>query len=81
MPVKPGGRGLDMGANEPPPGRQALRFAHDDAREIAAVLQQVGGFAPDSLRQLSEISDVIVTMLPTSVIVERVLAEIDGIKY
>jgi Caspase domain len=34
-----------VGANEPPPGRQALRFAHDDAREIAGVLVQVGGFA------------------------------------
>ena len=37
-------------------------------------VQQVGGFAPDSLRQLAETSDVIVTMLPTSVIVEHVLA-------
>ena len=40
-------------------------------------VQQIGGSAPDSLRQLAEASDVIVTMLPTSVIVERVLAEGD----
>ncbi len=34
-----------VGANEPPPGRQPLRFAHDDAREMADVLERVGGFA------------------------------------
>jgi hypothetical protein len=34
-----------VGSNEPPPGRQALRFAHDDAREIADVLGRVGRFA------------------------------------
>jgi Caspase domain len=34
-----------VGSNEPPPGRQALRYAHDDAREMAGVLTQVGGFA------------------------------------
>jgi hypothetical protein len=34
-----------VGANEPPPGRQPLRFAHDDAKEIADVLERVGGFA------------------------------------
>ena len=48
---------------------------NDSRRETANnFVQQVGGFAPDSLRQLAETSDVIVTMLPTSVIVERVLA-------
>ena len=47
----------------------------DSRREIADnFVQQVGGFAPDSLRQLAEKSDIIVTMLPTSAIVERVLA-------
>jgi 3-hydroxyisobutyrate dehydrogenase len=51
---------------------------NDSRREVADnFVQQVGGFAPDSLRQLAEGSDVIVTMLPTSVIVERVLAEGD----
>jgi len=48
---------------------------NDSRREVANnFVQQVGGSAPDSLRQLAETSEVIVTMLPTSVIVERVLA-------
>lgn len=34
-----------VGANEPPAGRTALRYAHDDAGEIASVLEQVGEFA------------------------------------
>ena len=52
---------------------------NDSRREVANnFVQQVGGFAPDSLRELAAgSSDVIVTMLPTSVIVERVLAEGD----
>ena len=51
---------------------------NDSRRDTANnFVQQVGGFAPDTLRQLAETSDVIVTMLPTSVIVERVLAEGD----
>src|ERR1700709_2049365 len=47
----------------------------NDSRQDVAnnFVQQVGGTAPDTLRQLAEASDVIVTMLPTSVIVERVL--------
>ncbi|HXT78681.1 MAG TPA: NAD(P)-dependent oxidoreductase [Acetobacteraceae bacterium] len=48
---------------------------NDSRREVALnFAQQVGGSAPDTLRQLAEASDVIVTMLPTSAIVERVLA-------
>src|ERR1700733_9830142 len=48
---------------------------NDSRREMANnFVQQVGGSAPDTLRQLAEASEVIVTMLPTSVIVERVLA-------
>lgn len=48
---------------------------NDSRREVANnFVQQVGGTAPDTLRQLAETSDVIVTMLPTSVIVERVLS-------
>jgi hypothetical protein len=43
---------LLVGANDPPPGRQALRFAHDDARELADVLTQVGGFAPADVHVL-----------------------------
>jgi 3-hydroxyisobutyrate dehydrogenase len=51
---------------------------NDSRREVANnFVQQVGGFAPDSLRELAAGSAVIVTMLPTSVIVERVLAEGD----
>jgi 3-hydroxyisobutyrate dehydrogenase len=48
---------------------------NDSRREVADnFVQQIGGFAPDSLRQLAQMSDVIVTMLPTSAIVEHVLA-------
>jgi 3-hydroxyisobutyrate dehydrogenase len=51
---------------------------NDSRREVANnFVQQVGGFAPDSLRELAAGSDMIVTMLPTSVIVEHVLAEGD----
>ncbi len=47
----------------------------DSRREVANnFVQQIGGSAPDTLRELAAKSDVIVTMLPTSVIVERVLA-------
>ena len=48
---------------------------NDHRREVANnFVQQIGGFAPDSLRELAEKSDVIVTMLPTSAIVSHVLA-------
>ena len=47
----------------------------DSRREVADnFVQQVGGFAPDSVRQLAERSDMVITMLPTSAIVEHVLA-------
>jgi 3-hydroxyisobutyrate dehydrogenase len=47
---------------------------NDSRREVANnFVQQTGGTAPDTLKQLAAGSDVIVTMLPTSVIVERVL--------
>jgi 3-hydroxyisobutyrate dehydrogenase len=47
---------------------------NDSRREVANnFVQQIGGTAPDTLRQLAAESDVVVTMLPTSVIVERVL--------
>lgn len=47
---------------------------NDFRREVANnFVQQVGGTAPDTLRQLAAGSDVVVTMLPTSVIVETVL--------
>ncbi|HEY8288993.1 MAG TPA: NAD(P)-dependent oxidoreductase [Acetobacteraceae bacterium] len=48
---------------------------NDSRRDVALnFAQQIGGSAPDTLRQLAAASDVIITMLPTSVIVERVLA-------
>jgi 3-hydroxyisobutyrate dehydrogenase len=47
---------------------------NDSRREVANnFVQQHGGTAPDTLQQLAAGSDVIVTMLPTSVIVEHVL--------
>jgi len=51
---------------------------NDSRREVADnFVQQIGGYTPDSLRQLAEMSDVVVTMLPTSKIVEHVLAGAD----
>jgi 3-hydroxyisobutyrate dehydrogenase len=48
---------------------------NDSRREVANnFVQQIGGTAPDTLKQLAAEADVVVTMLPTSVIVERVLA-------
>jgi 3-hydroxyisobutyrate dehydrogenase len=48
---------------------------NDARREVANnFVQQSGGTAPDTLKQLAAGSDIIVTMLPTSVIVEHVLA-------
>jgi 3-hydroxyisobutyrate dehydrogenase len=47
---------------------------NDSRREVANnFAQQQGGTAPDTLRDLAAGSDIIVTMLPTSVIVEHVL--------
>lgn len=34
-----------VGANDPPPGHQALRFAHDDANQIGDTLRRVGRFS------------------------------------
>ena len=48
---------------------------NDSRREVANnFVQQIGGTAPGTLRQLAAGSDVVVTMLPTSVIVEHVLS-------
>ncbi|HEY2518351.1 MAG TPA: caspase family protein [Polyangiaceae bacterium] len=41
-----------VGANDPPPGRPALRYAHDDATDLAEVLQHAGGFAPGDVHVL-----------------------------
>jgi 3-hydroxyisobutyrate dehydrogenase len=47
---------------------------NDSRREVANnFVQQNGGIAPDTLKQLAAGSDIVVTMLPTSVIVEHVL--------
>ena len=47
---------------------------NDSRREVANnFVQQHGGSAPDTLKQLAAGSDIVVTMLPTSVIVESVL--------
>jgi hypothetical protein len=56
-----------VGANDPPPGRPALRFAHDDANELADVLQRVGGFAP---------GDIHILLDPHP---RALLAELDGV--
>ncbi len=50
----------------------------DARREVANnFVQQLGGSAPDTLVQLAAMSDVVVTMLPTSLHVATVLAEGD----
>jgi 3-hydroxyisobutyrate dehydrogenase len=79
MPVKPtvgfigvGNMGWPMAACLVKAGFPVL--INDSRREVANnFVQQNGGTAPDTLRQLAEASDVVVTMLPTSVIVEHVL--------
>jgi 3-hydroxyisobutyrate dehydrogenase len=49
---------------------------NDSRREVAnSFAQSVGGFAPDTLRDLAARSEVIITMLPTSGIVSHVLAD------
>lgn len=49
-------------------------LVNDSRREVANnFVQQIGGSAPDSLRELAADSDVVVTMLPTSAIVAQVL--------
>ena len=51
---------------------------NDSRREVADnFVQQIGGTAPDSLRQLAQASDVVLTMLPTSAIVATVLGSGD----
>ena len=53
-------------------------LVNDSRREVANnFVQQIGGAAPDTLRQLAAGSDVIVTILPTSAIVRAVLTDGD----
>jgi hypothetical protein len=54
-----------IGANDPPPGRAPLRYAHEDARRMADVLTRVGGFAP---------ADVHVLLEPSRAEIEQVVA-------
>jgi Caspase domain len=41
-----------VGANGAPPGRRALRYAHEDARRVADVLTQLAGFDPGAVALL-----------------------------
>jgi len=51
-------------------------LVNDSRREIANnFVQQVGGDAPDSLRDLAARSDVLITVLPTSAIVRNVIED------
>ena len=43
-----------VGANDPAPGRQALRYAHTDAQLMADVLERVGRFAKADIQVLLE---------------------------
>ena len=45
---------LVVGANAPPPGRSALRFAHSDAELMADTLSRTGRFAPGDILTLLE---------------------------
>lgn len=45
---------LVVGANQPAPGRQPLRYALDDARLMADTLTRVGRFAPSDVHTLLE---------------------------
>ncbi|HEX5325772.1 MAG TPA: NAD(P)-dependent oxidoreductase, partial [Acetobacteraceae bacterium] len=49
-------------------------LVNDSRREVANnFVQQIGGNAPDSLKQLASQSDAVITMLPTSAIVSQVV--------
>jgi len=47
---EPVGYALIVGSNAAGPGQVKLAWAEDDAREVAAVLEQLGGFAPARVR-------------------------------
>jgi hypothetical protein len=53
--ARPGRRiAVLVGANDPAPGRQALRYAHSDARLMGETLLRVGRFAAEDVRVLLE---------------------------
>jgi 3-hydroxyisobutyrate dehydrogenase len=55
--------------------RAGFVLVADNRREVALnFVQQVGGDAPDTVRALAARCDIVVTMLPTSAIVNRVVA-------
>jgi hypothetical protein len=72
-----------VGSNDPPPGRQALRFAHDDATEIAGVLKQVGGFAAADVHVLLDPSpnELFASLDAVASTVERANADVLFIFY
>ena len=41
---------LVVGSNRPGPGQAPLAFAEDDAREVADVLRDLGGYAPSRVQ-------------------------------
>ena len=43
---------LIVGSNAPGPGQTELAFAEDDAREVAAVLRDLGGYPAANVRTL-----------------------------
>lgn len=68
-----GNMGWPMAANLHRAGFALL--VNDSRREVANnFVQQIGGFAPDTVKELAAKSDVIITILPTSAIVEHVVA-------
>jgi hypothetical protein len=48
------GYALIVGSNAAGPGQQKLAWAEDDAEEVAALLQELGGFGPGNVRILLE---------------------------
>lgn len=44
------GHALVVGSNAPGPGQERLAYAEDDAREVAAVLRDLGGYDRDRVR-------------------------------
>ncbi len=46
------GFALVVGSNAPGPGQEELVWAEDDAREVAALLQEMGGFEPGHVKVL-----------------------------
>jgi len=54
VPTRPNALALLVGSNRGGPGQRDLRYAHEDARRMAEVLTQVGGFSRDRIELLLE---------------------------